>query len=862
MANITTQTIRVDLSTGKVIPTAYTHQMDTARTLVFDMYNGGLPYTMTGNTVKFAYKSPIVDGQYTVIAGSSMASGTVSGNKVTVALPVAYTSISGVGLLTMIITPSSGTIRPVNIRLVVQKSADGADEIAGASDFPATLEEIAEDWLEENTSATVDQFVAEISSDFFDKSDPSMKVWSEYLYRLSSVISADTTTSAKMFRYTTNAMSVSDISDALCHKVIVSDDVLAYFVSTRAKANSDGYALVTYMNSSDEAIGYEFMIPGTNTNLTIAQQILSVPNDASYFYINSRSYDAVIYATYKSKVYDTAKKLGTVTSTLPVEVSPMETVAETSLYRFQTDAIVDSLTNSTVRKVIINPTVLAYVVTTKINTNASGYALINYFDSSDNLIGTEYVNKASSTISIVNQALNIPEDAAYFYVNSRNITPEIYVIRSTSATDTKAEIASGFAGMYLYKYAQIVTPTAVTADYLYRYQTNANTINTVSGGKITKVAIDSDMLCYYITNKVKVGGTGYTVVSYFDSDNNQLGYQFPLAVSTTTTHTHQILTIPDGTAYFLLNSRDYTPVIEAVEKNALEETSEEKHSISILFVGNSLTQDGISYLPYLLKTYYPEVDFKLYMWYNSGYKMSQQYADFNSNAPCDIFSVAENSPTWTNYEDTVTMASVCSTYSFDVVCLQEYFNYQSISDATDWENCKSYIASHYTGGNGLEFISLFHAPKRDVADTVFTRTKAGNALILQSTIAQDMVPVGIAVYRALSTDLIYLGGSDCLSPDGTHTQEGLPCLLQTWCALCWLFDKLSINKSVYGHPFRMTTEIFNLINVPGANLGNESVTQGVITGTDAENILAQEIAIKAYKEGKQFVANNISANNT
>ena len=80
MANITTQTIRVDLSTLNVIPTAFTHQNDTARTLEFSMYNKGVPYTMTGNTVKFAYKSPIVDGQYSVIVGSSMASGTVSEN--------------------------------------------------------------------------------------------------------------------------------------------------------------------------------------------------------------------------------------------------------------------------------------------------------------------------------------------------------------------------------------------------------------------------------------------------------------------------------------------------------------------------------------------------------------------------------------------------------------------------------------------------------------------------------------------------------------------------------------------------------------------------------------------------------------
>ena len=164
MANITTQTVRVDLCSGKTPPVAYTHQNDTARTLVFDMYNNGLPYAMTGNTVKFAYKSPIVNGQHTVIAGNSMASGTVSDNKVSVTLPVAYTGISGTAMLTMIITPSSGTIRPVNIKLVVERSADGADSVSSASDFPTTVEETVINYLENDLGGFGVATVAETKS--------------------------------------------------------------------------------------------------------------------------------------------------------------------------------------------------------------------------------------------------------------------------------------------------------------------------------------------------------------------------------------------------------------------------------------------------------------------------------------------------------------------------------------------------------------------------------------------------------------------------------------------------------------------------------------------------------------------------
>lgn len=285
---------------------------------------------------------------------------------------------------------------------------------------------------------------------------------------------------------------------------------------------------------------------------------------------------------------------------------------------------------------------------------------------------------------------------------------------------------------------------------------------------------------------------------------------------------------------------------------------ENEKEISILFVGNSLTQDGIAYLPYVLKEYYPDIDFKFYIWYNGGYTLAQQYTKFQNDATCEIFSVAENNKSWTNSNNSIKMSYILSHYQFDIVCMQEYFNYKSSytdTDLTDWNNCRDYIVSNYTGGNSLEFISLFHAPKRDNAASIFAMTQSGNALILQKTIAQDMIPTGIAVYRALSTSLDSLGDRGHLSPDGTHTQEGLPCLLQTFVAVCWLFDKLSINKSIYGSSMRMTSSIYNTINVPGPNLGT-----GVIVGTDAENLLAQEVAIQAYKEGKQFVINNIYNN--
>ena len=296
-------------------------------------------------------------------------------------------------------------------------------------------------------------------------------------------------------------------------------------------------------------------------------------------------------------------------------------------------------------------------------------------------------------------------------------------------------------------------------------------------------------------------------------------------------------------------------VMDRSELQTTTPSPETKHTVSILFIGNSLTEDSVACLPYMLKNYYPEIDFKIYLWYMPGKTLQNHYDTFTSSGFANVFAVAENSESWTNHTSSVTMESVLSSYKFDYVCMQEYFNYKtSFTDCTDWNNCHNYIVENYKGGNELKFISLFHAPLRKSGynvNEVYERTKAGNALILQSTVSEGILPCGVAVYNALSTDLNNLGDQKQLSSDGTHTQDGLPCLLQTYVVLCWLFDELGMDKTIYGHPMRMTTEIYNKMSVPVANLGT-----GVVEGTDVQYLLAQEIAIKAYEEGKEFLNSN------
>ena len=152
------QTIIVDISTRGANPVAYTHQGDTGRTFFAEIYENGEAFAVAGYTIKVGAILPADRGYY-VIAGNDMVTATKTNdnttNKIYFTLSDKYSLKAGNGILTLIFTSNTGTpstIRPINIDLRIQKSADADDTIAGASDFPDGLESIAESVFQEYLS--------------------------------------------------------------------------------------------------------------------------------------------------------------------------------------------------------------------------------------------------------------------------------------------------------------------------------------------------------------------------------------------------------------------------------------------------------------------------------------------------------------------------------------------------------------------------------------------------------------------------------------------------------------------------------------------------------------------------------------
>jgi hypothetical protein len=165
----------------------------------------------------------------------------------------------------------------------------------------------------------------------------------------------------------------------------------------------------------------------------------------------------------------------------------------------------------------------------------------------------------------------------------------------------------------------------------------------------------------------------------------------------------------------------------------------------------------------------------------------------------------------------------------------------------DFNNVVSYIRSHYN--KPFKVVQFLHPPVRNNHPTYSGMTEQkyqlsvnGNKLIYENSCSEDIIPVGKSIYDSFNTELDSLGDKGHLSPDCTHTQEGIGCLMQAQVMATWIMKQLGIPKSITNSQTRITQDVYSSINVPGSNLGT-----GVITGTEAQNILAQKLAINSFK---------------
>jgi hypothetical protein len=101
-----------------------------------------------------------------------------------------------------------------------------------------------------------------------------------------------------------------------------------------------------------------------------------------------------------------------------------------------------------------------------------------------------------------------------------------------------------------------------------------------------------------------------------------------------------------------------------------------------------------------------------------------------------------------------------------------------------------------------------------------------------------VIPCGTAIQNARHTRLDSLGKGGQLTYDGTHLQEGLPCMIDSYTSTQALLNILSIKATVKNSILRVSNAWGGKTKVPGRN-------GSCIAGTDEDYALCLQCALKA-----------------
>lgn len=290
---------------------------------------------------------------------------------------------------------------------------------------------------------------------------------------------------------------------------------------------------------------------------------------------------------------------------------------------------------------------------------------------------------------------------------------------------------------------------------------------------------------------------------------------------------------------------------QGVEKVVFPTSDNEgKKKIRILSIGNSYSQDALSYIPFILPNIQKNIDIEIGILYMSGATLQQHYNNFVNETPAYTYYLFNGGISWKNL-GSYTIQQSLKSQNWDIILLQQ----GSVASWT-WETYQPYLNQLITLIYGqidypVRFGWMLTQSRPKVGDTEYTDEEIINHYnaivensqkVLDETLCDFIFPVGTAVQNARTTSLNDLGDYGKLySSDGVHLQEGLPSQLAAYTCIVELLrlSGYGIN-SIYGENTRVTTEWVQGKNIPGPN-------GSPVGSTDENCAIAQRCVIMAIK---------------
>ena len=271
-----------------------------------------------------------------------------------------------------------------------------------------------------------------------------------------------------------------------------------------------------------------------------------------------------------------------------------------------------------------------------------------------------------------------------------------------------------------------------------------------------------------------------------------------------------------------------------------------RKSVKVLFVGNSISQDHATYIPWLLSTLYngnttDKIDYTVGIFY-IGSHMIKQYAEENwDSLKAQIWSIANNTPIWTITNNVTSLNDALQAADWDIISIQGYFNTGQTDDVTKAVQFVSRLRQQVQ--NNFKLAYLIHQTYR--GDAMFKTILEAAATVIQQNDVNVLFAPGIANEYAKE----YFTTSQ-LSPDSTHNEEGLPCMIGAYECLCEILRVLKSENVILGDTNILTLAIWQTLNIPGPN---GTMDEALNTQDNYKKI--QKCSIQAFNKAQMLLEN-------
>ena len=272
-----------------------------------------------------------------------------------------------------------------------------------------------------------------------------------------------------------------------------------------------------------------------------------------------------------------------------------------------------------------------------------------------------------------------------------------------------------------------------------------------------------------------------------------------------------------------------------------------KTSFNVLVIGNSLCNDAWGYTPFILREVCPNKNINLNILYRGGTTLKKHWElvdkGLNEHALERCCLIDER---WL-YEDSVAGSEVIKSQQWDLVVLQ-----QSSTTAYSYDDTQPFVRlfSNYIHAFSptTPIAYMFCQPRVNYSSKSALHGKTTDEVwAMQAKLARRLledgevdyvIPCGTAIQNARRTRLASLGKGGQLTYDGTHLQEGLPCMIDSYTSTQALLNILSIKATVKNSILRVSNAWGGKTKVPGRN-------GSCIAGTDENYALCLQCALKA-----------------